>query len=395
MNTPPEKPPKTIAVIGGGISGLAAAHRLRELDPSAQVTLFEASNRLGGIVSTIHRDGFLIEQSADSFITNAPSAIDLCRRIGLADDLIPTNAAHRGATVVSRSRLHRVPDGFVLMAPNRLGPTLRSPILSLSGKARLLCERFIKPRSDISDESVADFARRRLGREVFERLVQPLVGGIYTADSERLSMAAALPRFLEMERRHGSLSRALSVARNGEPLREDNNPKSNDTDPTELAESGARYSLFVTPRHGLSSLIEKLAALLPADGARLGTQISQIDQVGNHWRLKIKPKVTDGGILDDSSFQFYESLEFDAVIIATPSSTTSKLLANVDVDLSPTLPPSSMPAPQSSPLATINRNSPARSIASASSFRPSNAAKSSPPVSPASNSPAAHPRAKS
>src|SRR5262249_55499453 len=156
---------KTIAIIGGGISGLAAAHRTHELDPSAQVTLFEASDRLGGIINTIRHEGFLIEQSADSFITNSPPAIDLCRRIGLADELIPTSTPHRGATVVSRGKLQRVPEGFVLMAPNRLGPTLRSPILSLSGKARLLCERFVKPRTGTTDESVANFARRRLGRE--------------------------------------------------------------------------------------------------------------------------------------------------------------------------------------------------------------------------------------
>ena len=329
----PAQPPKTIAVIGGGISGLAAAHRLRELDPLAEVTLFEASNRLGGIISTIRRDGFLIEQSADSFITNAPSAIDLCRRIGLVDDLIPTNAAHRGATVVSRGKLHRVPDGFVLMAPNRLGPTLRSPILSLSGKARLLCERFIKPRRETSDESVADFARRRLGREVFERLVQPLVGGIYTADPERLSMAAALPRFLEMERRHGSLSRALSVARQGEPLREDAKNHPNNTSPTDLAESGARYSLFMTPRDGLSTLIEKLNARLSPDCVQLNTEILGLEKVGNRWRLTIKPK-TSGAGFEDVTFQFHEVPEFDAIVLATPAPAASKLLANVDVDLS-------------------------------------------------------------
>ena len=109
-----------VAVIGGGITGLAAAHRLTELAPQAEVTLFESSDRLGGILRTVRQDGFLIEQSADSFITNIPAAIDLCRRIGFADQLIPTNSKNRGAMVVAHGKLERVPEGFVLMLPQRL-----------------------------------------------------------------------------------------------------------------------------------------------------------------------------------------------------------------------------------------------------------------------------------
>ncbi len=197
-----------IVVIGSGMAGLAAAHRFTELAPGANVTLLEAGARLGGIIGTIREGGFLIERSADSFITNVPWAIDLCRRIGFADQLIPTEAVHRGAMVMSHGKLMRVPDGFLLMSPQRLWPVIRSPILSLRGKLRLVCERFVPTRRDETDESVAAFARRRLGREAYERLVQPLVGGIYTANPEKLSLAATMPRFAEMERRHGSLIRA-------------------------------------------------------------------------------------------------------------------------------------------------------------------------------------------
>src|SRR6516162_7871533 len=192
METPGK--PRKIAVIGGGISGLAAAHRIGELDPGAEVTLFEASNRLGGVIRTIRQDGFLIEQSADSFITNVPAAVDLCRRIGLGGELLQTDPNYRGASVVSRGRLRPIPEGFLLMAPERIWPIVTSPILSWRGKLRLARERWIKQRVEGSDESVASFARRRLGREAFERLVQPLVGGIYTGDPEKLSLAATLPR---------------------------------------------------------------------------------------------------------------------------------------------------------------------------------------------------------
>src|SRR5690606_11324867 len=192
--------------IGGGISGLAAAHRLIELNPALRVTLFEAGPRLGGVLKTEHRDGYLLEHSADNFITTTTWATNLCRRVGLGDQLLATNEAQRRALVLCRGRLQRVPEGFQLMAPARLWPILTTPVLSLSGKLRLLCEPFIPPRQADGDESLADFVRRRLGREAYERLVQPLVGGIYTADAEKLSMQATLSRFEKLEQRHGSLT---------------------------------------------------------------------------------------------------------------------------------------------------------------------------------------------
>ena len=126
---------RRIAVIGGGIAGLAAAHRAIELAPTASVTLLEAGNRLGGVIGTVRQDGFLIERSADSFITNVPWAIDLCRRIGFADQLIPTNSANRGAMVVSRGKLRRVPEGFLLMTPSRLWPILAFADFELAREA--------------------------------------------------------------------------------------------------------------------------------------------------------------------------------------------------------------------------------------------------------------------
>src|SRR4051812_22424550 len=144
--------PKRIAVIGSGIAGLAAAHRARELDPTAEVTLFEAGPQVGGILRALRQDGYLIEGSADSFITNLPWAISLCRRIGFADQLIPTNPEFRGAMVVAHGELEPVPEGFVLMAPSQLRSIMRSPILSWRGKLRLACESLVSARQDIADE---------------------------------------------------------------------------------------------------------------------------------------------------------------------------------------------------------------------------------------------------
>src|SRR5579871_6629603 len=240
-----QKTPKNIAVIGGGIAGLAAAHRLMEIAPDANVSLLEASDRLGGSLRTVERDGFIIEQGADSFITNVPWGVDLCRRVGLADELTPTNDTGRRALIIRRGKLLPVPDGFMLMAPSRAWPILSSSILSPWGKLRLACEYFVPRRSSeiAEDESLASFVRRRLGREAFDRLVQPLVAGIYTADPEKLSLAATLPRFIEMERQHGGLIRAARRQRRANSGANGAMPLSDAPDGP--AESGARFGLFV------------------------------------------------------------------------------------------------------------------------------------------------------
>lgn len=292
-----------IAVVGGGISGLAAAHRVTELAPQAQLTLFEAGDRLGGVLRTEQHDGYLVELSADMFITNAPWGIDLCRRVGLADDLMPTRESHRRSFVVRDGRLLPVPIGFHLLSPSRVWPLLRSPLLSWPGKLRVVCEPLVRRRRDSADESLASFARRRLGREAFERLVQPLVAGIYTADAEQLSMAAALPRFVEMERRSGSLTRgAWQEARQ----RDGSNS------------SGARYGLFVAPRDGMSSLVDAIVQRLPADSLRLNSTVAQLATIGGTWL------VTVGG----------NAIEFDAVIVALPAYAAANLLVGVSAELS-------------------------------------------------------------
>ncbi len=300
--------PKRVAVIGGGISGLAAAHRLRELDPACQVTLLEAGSRLGGVLETARRDGFLIERSADNFITNVPWAVDLCRRVGLGDQLLPTSSEQRNAMVVHAGRLERVPQGFMLMAPARLGPVLASPILSPWGKLRLLGEYFVPRRADGEDESLASFARRRLGREAFERIVQPLVGGIYAADPERLSLAATMPRFVEMERRWGGLIRGARHERSSEAA-----------DATSEV-AGARYGMFVAPRDGLSSLVAAIAARLPEGSVRLGARVESLSR-GEQSGWVVTYVGNDG---------LATTLECDAVIIAIGAPDSASLLEPID-----------------------------------------------------------------
>lgn len=248
QNVPrPMTSPLRIAIVGGGITGLAAAHRLLELQPTSpsSVTLFEAGPRVGGVVGTQQIDGYHLELGPDSFITNKPWAVALCRRLGLEDRLIPTDARYRRSLVLRRGKPVEVPEGFQLMTPARVWPVLTSPIFSWWGKVRMGYEYFLPAKRDVPDESLASFVRRRFGPEVLDRLVQPLVGGIYTSDPEKLSLRATLPRFLEMEAKHGSLIRASRSA-------------AKTANANEQA-SGARYGLFTTLAGGTQELIQALA----------------------------------------------------------------------------------------------------------------------------------------
>src|SRR5436309_9588040 len=225
-----------VVIVGGGIAGLAAAHRViewsRERSRAVDLTLFEAADRLGGTIQTERRDGFLVECGADSFLSEKPWALELCRRLGVEDKLARTDDRLRRVFVVFRGRLHPLPDGFQLLAPTRFGPFLRSRLFSWPGKLRMALD-LVLPRGLDPDESLGAFVRRRLGRQALERVAQPLVAGIYTADPDLLSLAATMPRFLELERRERSLILALWRAARRAPAEN-------------REASGARWSLFVT-----------------------------------------------------------------------------------------------------------------------------------------------------
>lgn len=297
---------KRIAVVGGGISGLAAAHRVRELDPACELVLLEAAKRLGGTLQTERRDGFLLESGADNFITSMPWGLNLCRRLGIEDQLLPTDSNHRHAFVVRRGRLHRIPEGFVIMAPSRIWPVVTTPILSPLGKLRMAWEFFVPRYAEDEDESLGSFVIRRFGRETYDRLVQPLVGGIYTGDPERLSVQTTMPRFVEMEREHGSVIRAVWSQASRQARRQ-----------TKGA-SGARYSMFVAPRDGMSSLIDALAARLPEDAIRTGCPVqSLVPEPDGGWTLSF----------GDSS---PGTVRVDGVILATKATGASRLLARFD-----------------------------------------------------------------
>jgi protoporphyrinogen/coproporphyrinogen III oxidase len=284
---------KRIAIVGGGISGLAAAHRVHELcGNTASVTLLEAGPRLGGTIQTEHRDGFLLERGPDSFISEKPAAVSLAKRLGIESRLIQTNEHYRRAFIVRNGRLRAVPEGFQLVAPSRVWPFITTDIFSLLGKLRMAADLVLPRQNGIEDESLASFVRRRLGQEALERMAQPMVGGIYTADPETLSLRATLPRFLDMERDHRSV--ILAMMRQGQ----------------KRGTSGARYSLFLSFDNGMEVLVDALKRVVP--NVRLNTRVKVIQRSEN-WTIRTD---TD------------ETLEADAVCLAVPAYVAARLLAN-------------------------------------------------------------------
>jgi oxygen-dependent protoporphyrinogen oxidase len=301
---------RRIIVIGGGISGLAAAHRLVELNEEKnlglEILLFEAGARLGGSIHTERVGEFLIEAGPDSLISEKPWALELCRRLGLASRLISTNPTAQTVFVVHNGRLEPLPEGFLLMAPTRLRPLVMTRLFSWSGKLRMAAELLL-PRGDSgNDESLADFVRRRFGREALERVVQPLVGGIYAADPEKLSLAATMPRFLEMERASRSVTWAMwrerRRARNRRP------------------ESGARWSLFLSLVGGMQELVDTLTGRLSAEIVQLGTHVIGLSWSGGK---KSWTATTNGGAV----------AEADGLILATPAYAAAAMLSAVAPEL--------------------------------------------------------------
>ena len=312
---------KTVAIIGGGISGLSAAYYLHKLAPKVRFRLYEATNRLGGLLRTNQADGWLVESGADSFLAGSetPAARQLADDIGFADELIETNPENRRALVAYGGTLHPVPQGFQLMGTTRVRPILDSTLLSRSGRLRLARERSIPPRCDGVEESLAEFASRRLGVEAYERLVQPLVAGIYSADPTKLSVDAALPRFTEMERTHGSLYQGLLVRR---------------AESAAQAASGARYGMFLGPRHGMESFVREICARLPPDTCVTGTVATSIRPVAGatkRWQVAFadkSPATVDGIIMalpthlippllhfDDHLATAFAAIEYASVVV--------------------------------------------------------------------------------
>lgn len=295
--------PLRVTVIGAGVSGLACALRLEELSKEKNIPLelniLDAGKRPGGTLTTVEKEGFLMEEGPDCFITEKPAAIELCRKLGLEESLIKTNPVLKQSFILKNGLLHPIPEGFYMLAPSRLMPLMTTSLLSPLGKLRAALEPFVKVRRDDQDESVGDFVRRRLGSEVLEALAQPLVGGVYNADPDDLSVKACVPRFKEMELKYGSLLKALAARRLN----------------AQAQVSGARYSLFVSFKKGMQTLAEALTAQVPPESLWLQSPVQSLKPTGHAtWEVEAQDR----------------TLESDVVVLAIQPAKMRPLLGALD-----------------------------------------------------------------
>lgn len=300
-----------IVIIGGGIAGLTTAYELQERVRAAaapiQVSLVEAERRLGGVICTERVDGFVIEGGPDSVLAQKPWAVDLAQRLGLGDQIVAANPAHKKTFVLYRGRLHELPEGLTLMIPTRLKPLLQTGLLSPLGKARAALDLIQRPREREGDVTLGAFVREHLGREAFERMVEPLMAGIYAGDGEQLSLKATFPRLLEVERQYGSLVRGL-IARRPHP-----------SAPSPEKEGGkGRWSGFVTLRQGLGQLVEALVAHLDRVQLYTGQRVQ-----------RIRPQTPDGRRWPGYEVELADGrvLSADALVLATPAYIAAELVA--------------------------------------------------------------------
>jgi oxygen-dependent protoporphyrinogen oxidase len=284
-----------VAIIGGGISGLSAAHALHKRQ--VPYLLLEAGPSLGGVIRTETRDGFLLEGGPDSMLAQKPEGIALCRELGLGDRLVPTNPDLRAVYILHRQRLHAMPEGMMLAIPTKILPFARSALFSWPGKLRMGLDLVIPGGNGRGDESIASFLRRRFGQEAVERLGEPLLAGIHAGDPERLSILATFPRFRDLEARHGSLVRGMWAA------------------PRPKAAPGARPpAAFYSLRGGLREMVDHLVLRLERERIWTKAAVVGVSRTAEGFALAV-----EGG----------ETVTARRVIVAAPGPRIAPALAGL------------------------------------------------------------------
>lgn len=288
-----------VAVVGGGMAGLTAVYRLRQLRPMWEITLIESAGCLGGKVRTERAHGLTLEAAPDCFLSRKRWGVALCEELGIADELVGRKPIGQKAFVLRHGRLHPLPEGLTGMVPTNLEALRNHSLLSDEGLARLARESAVPRAAAGKDESVGGFMRRRLGDEAFENIVEPLMGGIYAGDADLLSLAATFPQLKAVEQRHGSLLGGLGAP--SVPVGEGD------------------YPPFVSFGQGMGRLVEALVARLAGVEVRLNTAVRRV----------LRHRTEAGWLVELGD----EVLGVDGVILATPAHITAELLAEAEPEI--------------------------------------------------------------
>jgi oxygen-dependent protoporphyrinogen oxidase len=291
-------------IIGGGIAGLSAAYYAQKKLADTQITLLDSGSRWGGKISTeriaFDNGDFIIEGGPDTFLATKPWGVALCKELGLGERLHGTNPHQKKTYVLHRNRLQPLPDGLAMMIPTNIPAILKTRLVSWPGKARMGLDFALPPHKLNGDESLGTFVSRRLGREAYENLIEPLMSGIYAGDGDQLSLSSTFPYLRDLELKYGSLARGALEMRKKMP-----------------STPGSR-SAFLTPTTGLAEIVEKLVESLK----------SKIDLRLNNRVVSITRPSTFGVRLDSGEY-----FEADAIILATPAPFSGQMLESFDPSL--------------------------------------------------------------
>jgi len=310
------------AIIGGGIAGLAAAYELekaRAAGAAVEYTLFESRDVLGGSLASEIVNGVVLERGPDSFLTEKPAAAELCRELGLGDQLVPSNDAARKTYILVKNRMVALPDGLMFLVPTKLIPTALTRLFSLPTKVRMGLELLHPPRPSEQDESVAALVERHFGIEAVDRLADPLLSGIYGGDAAQLSARTVLPRLVEMESEYGSLTRGMLAAHRKMRAKAKESAKKNGAaSGNGSGRPAAPRAIFTSLRGGMKQFVDALVARLNPEWIRVSTPVSVLRKTEDGWTVEA------GGVTEN----------YDAVIVASPAWAAGVLLGGVDAALS-------------------------------------------------------------
>ncbi len=284
-------------VVGAGISGLAAAVELQSR--GIEVTVLEASNRAGGPIRTDVQGGYVIDAGPDSFLSTKPGGIAFAERLGMGNEVIDTSPDGGGTFIVHGGQMEPLPEGITMLVPTQFRQILQSPLLDLQGKLRLLADYVIPAREGESDESVASFMQRRVGRQAFENLAEPLLSGIFAGDANRLSILSTFPRLRDAERQHGGLIRAALASRR---------PAANHAAPSR------RHTPFVSFGGGLGRIVDAAVDRIGTQNVLLDREVTAIEKRGSSYEVISR----DGA-----------RYEADGIVLATPAKPAAKLLGEI------------------------------------------------------------------